>query len=57
MKLEFDFVLIDILGHKDPKMVQRYAHHSVESLRKGIEVLETSKKLSYNPNQSQFSHS
>jgi integrase len=28
------------LGHKDPRMVQRYAHHSVESLRSGIEVLE-----------------
>jgi len=29
-----------LLGHKDPKMVQRYAHHSVESLRNGIAVLE-----------------
>lgn len=28
------------LGHKDPRMVQRYSHHSIESLRKGIEVLE-----------------
>jgi integrase len=29
-----------LLGHKDPKMVQRYAHHSVDSLRIGIGVLE-----------------
>lgn len=28
------------LGHKDFRMVQRYSHHSIESLRNGIEVLE-----------------
>jgi integrase len=37
-----DLYLIQrLLGHKDPRMVQRYAHHSVESLREGIEALET----------------
>lgn len=28
-----------LLGHQDPKMTQRYAHHCTESLRRGIEVL------------------
>ena len=40
-----DLYLIQrLLGHREPRMVQRYAHHSVESLRNGIEVLETLKK-------------
>ncbi len=26
-----------LLGHKNPSMTQRYAHHSIESLRKGME--------------------
>ena len=40
-----DLYLIQrLLGHKEPRMVQRYAHHSIESLRNGIEVLETLKK-------------
>ncbi len=30
-----------LLGHKDIKMTQRYAHHSPESLRIGVEVLES----------------
>ena len=29
-----------ILGHKDIKMTQRYAHHYPESLRDGVEVLD-----------------
>ncbi len=29
-----------LLGHKTPAMTQRYAHHSVESLRDGVEVLD-----------------
>jgi integrase len=32
-----------LLGHKDPKMVQRYAHHSVESLRIAVGALEKMK--------------
>jgi integrase len=28
-----------LVGHQDPKMTQRYAHHCTESLRRGIEVL------------------
>ena len=35
-----------LLGHKDPKMVQRYAHHSVESLRIAVEALEKMKSKS-----------
>lgn len=29
-----------LLGHKTPAMTQRYAHHSPESLRDGVQVLE-----------------
>jgi len=29
-----------LLGHKDIKTTQRYAHHCPESLRDGVEVLE-----------------
>ena len=29
-----------LLGHKDIRMTQRYSHHSPESLRDGIQVLE-----------------
>jgi integrase len=40
-----DLYLIQrLLGHREPRMVQRYAHHSIESLRNGIEILETLKK-------------
>ncbi|ULA63174.1 MAG: hypothetical protein LZF86_100172 [Nitrospira sp.] len=28
-----------LVGHQDPKMTQQYAHHSTESLRRGIEML------------------
>ncbi|MFB3886933.1 MAG: tyrosine-type recombinase/integrase [Thermodesulfobacteriota bacterium] len=34
------YLIQKLLGHRDPRMVQRYSHHSVESLRSGIEVLE-----------------
>jgi integrase len=30
-----------LLGHKDIRMTQRYAHHYPESLRDGVEVLDT----------------
>jgi integrase len=30
-----------LLGHKDIKMTQRYAHHCPDSLRNGVEILET----------------
>jgi integrase len=29
-----------VLGHKSPSMTQRYAHHSPESLREGVLMLE-----------------
>ena len=29
-----------LLGHQDIRMTQRYSHHSPESLRDGIQVLE-----------------
>ena len=28
-----------LMGHKDIRMTQRYAHHSSESLRSGVDVL------------------
>jgi integrase len=34
------YLIQKYLGHKDPRMVQRYSHHSIGSLRGGIEVLE-----------------
>ena len=35
-----------LLGHKTPTMTQRYAHHSTESLRDGVEVLDRVRLLS-----------
>ncbi|MGK7344286.1 MAG: tyrosine-type recombinase/integrase [Candidatus Nitrospinota bacterium M3_3B_026] len=29
-----------LLGHKDIRMTQRYAHHCIESLRPGVEILD-----------------
>jgi site-specific recombinase XerD len=29
-----------LLGHKNPMMTQRYAHHDIESLRDAVEVLD-----------------
>ncbi len=34
-----------LLGHKDIKMTQRYAHHCPESLREGVEALEADYNL------------
>ncbi len=34
-----------LLGHHDIKMTQRYAHHYPESLRDGVEVLESDYNL------------
>ncbi len=34
-----------LLGHKDIKMTQRYAHHCPDSLRDGVEILETDYNL------------
>lgn len=36
------YTIAKLLGHKDIRMTQRYSHHSPESLRRGIEVLENS---------------
>jgi integrase len=49
------YLIQKLLGHRDPRMVQRYSHHSVESLRNGIEVLERV-RLETEKNQSQISH-
>ncbi len=38
------YLIQKLLGHRQPRMVQRYAHHSVESLRDGIEILEALQK-------------
>ncbi len=34
------YTIAKLLGHKDIRMTQRYAHHSTESLRGGVDVLE-----------------
>ena len=34
------YTVAKLLGHKDIRMTQRYAHHSTESLRGGVEVLD-----------------
>jgi len=34
-----------LLGHKDIKMTQRYAHHCTDSLRDGVDTLETDYNL------------
>ncbi len=34
-----------LLGHKDIKMTQRYAHHCPDSLRDGVEILEVDYNL------------
>jgi len=49
------YLIQKLLGHRDPRMVQRYSHHSVESLRNGIEALERV-KLESGKIQSQISH-
>ncbi len=36
------YVVSKLLGHKDIRMTQRYAHHCIESLRPGVEVLDDS---------------
>lgn len=50
------YIIQKLLGHRDPRMVQRYAHHSTESLRDGIEILERLKQKTSGKNVSQFSH-
>jgi len=30
-----------LLGHKDIRMTQRYAHHCPESLRDGVDILDS----------------
>ena len=35
------YKISELLGHKDIKMAQRYAHHCPDSLRDGVGILET----------------
>ena len=37
-----------LLWHQDIKMTQRYAHHCPDSLRDGVEILESDYKSDYN---------
>jgi len=39
------YKIAKLLGHEDIRMTQRYAHHCPESLRSGVEILESY----YNP--------
>lgn len=34
------YAIANLLGHKDMRMTQRYAHHSVDSLKKDVSVLD-----------------
>jgi len=34
------YTISKLLGHKDIKMTQRYAHHCTEGLRRGVEAIE-----------------
>ncbi len=34
-----------LLGHQSPVMTQRYAHHSPESLREGVEMLDRAREV------------
>ncbi|MDD5434574.1 MAG: tyrosine-type recombinase/integrase [Nitrospira sp.] len=36
------YTVAKILGHKDIRMTQRYAHHNTESLRHGVDILDRS---------------
>jgi integrase len=35
------YKIAKLLGHEDIRMTQRYSHHSPESLRVGVEILES----------------
>ncbi len=39
------YKIAKLLGHKDIRMTQRYAHHCPESLRDGVEILEVDYNL------------
>jgi len=39
------YKIAKLLGHRDIKMTQRYAHHCPESLRDGVEILEVDYNL------------
>jgi integrase len=39
------YKIAKLLGHKDIRMTQRYAHHYPESLRDGVEVLDRKKMI------------
>ncbi len=39
------FAIAKILGHRDIRMTQRYAHHCSESLRKGVDLLNSDYNL------------
>ncbi len=39
------YKLQKLLGHRDLKTTQRYAHHYPESLRSGVEVLDSTKNV------------
>ncbi len=46
LRVELTFIKISkLLGHKDIKTTQRYAHHCPDSLRDGVEILETDYSL------------
>ena len=42
------FKIAKLLGHRDIRMTQRYAHHCPESLRIGVDILENPVNFGYN---------
>ncbi len=43
------YKIAKLLGHEDIRMTQRYSHHSPESLRDGVEILESDCVLTAQP--------
>lgn len=50
------YTIQKLLGHKSASMTQRYSHHCVESLRKGIDAFERAREEQKEARLSQFYH-
>ncbi len=50
------YMIAKLLGHEDIRMTQRYAHHCPESLRSGVEILESDCVLTTKAKNDVFSH-
>jgi site-specific recombinase XerD len=50
------YVVQKLLGHKDGRMTQRYAHLQVENLRKAVESLERGHKNGHSENEKEVAN-